>query len=368
VKDILIVIDVLLRNVALILLVTDVHIHAKHIPLKPIELLVFLSKLIVGARAGIASMLHPWAPSSGHSLGKGIIIFTSHRSKWFFGVTGGFFALKLHNLVIHKVCREERKVELLSKDELHDKRSIKGSLLVENAIIDLLVNEIHHIKWLNMCGLPFAIYFMRVGQEIHQGPTNSIKVTGLRGNGGPEYAEQDVGPFGQPKSAPNDNLLVIPGVERSKLLLLIVLPIHMHPHATRSSSTTKLIPKESSKVHEVGVTNLFSGHPSHGDLLTISKHQGSKELLDQCDVVGLLNLHEWMEPKLASDPHSLSEVCTVLGKMREIHDRLRANRILLERSIEFLHDQLLLSADKATVTRVARESVHVPLPHLHKFR
>jgi hypothetical protein len=142
----------------------------------------------------------------------------------------------------------------------------------------------------------------------------------------------------------------------------------MHPHATRSSSTTKLIPKESSKVHEVGMTNLFSGHPSHGDLLTIPKYQGGKELMDQSDVVGLLNLHEWMEPKFASDPHSLSEICTVLGKMGEVHDRLRANRILLERSIELLHDQLLLFADKAMVTRVPRESVHVPLPHLNKLR
>jgi hypothetical protein len=64
VKSLLIVIYVLLSNIAIILLVMDVHIHAKHIPLKPIEPLVFLHKLIVGARAIIASMLHPWAPSS----------------------------------------------------------------------------------------------------------------------------------------------------------------------------------------------------------------------------------------------------------------------------------------------------------------
>jgi hypothetical protein len=64
VKSLLIVIHVLLSDVAIILLVTDVHIHAKHIPLKPIELLEFLPKIIVGARASIASMLHPWAPSS----------------------------------------------------------------------------------------------------------------------------------------------------------------------------------------------------------------------------------------------------------------------------------------------------------------
>jgi hypothetical protein len=90
--------------------------------------------------------------------------------------------------------------------------------------------------------------------------------------------------------------------------------------------------------------------------------------MDQCDVVRLLNLHECMEPKLASDPHGLCEICTVLGKMGEVHDRLRANRILLERSIELLHDQLLFFADKAMVSRVARESIHVPLPHLNIFR
>jgi hypothetical protein len=89
--------------------------------------------------------------------------------------------------------------------------------------------------------------------------------------------------------------------------------------------------------------------------------------MDQGDVVRLLNLHECMEPKIASDPNSLYEISTVLGKMGEVHDRLRANRILLERSIELLHDQLLFFADKATVTRVAQESIHVPLPHLNIF-
>jgi hypothetical protein len=75
-------------------------------------------------------------------------------------VTGGFLALKLHNLVIYKICLEKRMVEILSTNELHDKRGIKRSLLIDNAIIDFLVNKIHHIKWLNMCGLPFAIDFM----------------------------------------------------------------------------------------------------------------------------------------------------------------------------------------------------------------
>jgi hypothetical protein len=55
--------------------------------------------------------------------------------------------------------------------------------------------------------------------------------------------------------------------------------------------------------------------------------------MNQSDVVRLLNLHERMEAKLASDPHGLREICTVLGKMREVHDRLRTNRVLLERSI-----------------------------------
>jgi hypothetical protein len=89
--------------------------------------------------------------------------------------------------------------------------------------------------------------------------------------------------------------------------------------------------------------------------------------MDQGDVVRLLNLHECMEPKLASDPHGLCEICTVLGKIGEVHDRLRTNRVLLERSIELLHDQLLFFTDKAPVTRVARESIHVPLPHLNIF-
>jgi hypothetical protein len=89
--------------------------------------------------------------------------------------------------------------------------------------------------------------------------------------------------------------------------------------------------------------------------------------MNQGDVVMLLNLHERMEAKLASDPHGLCKICTILGKVREVHDRLRANRVFLERSIELLHDQLLFFTDKATVTRVARESIHVPLPHLNIF-
>jgi hypothetical protein len=129
----------------------------------------------------------------------------------------------------------------------------------------------------------------------------------------------------------------------------------------------KIITKESGKVHEVGVANIFSGHPSHGNLLSIPKHKSGKELMNQSDVVMLLNLHERMEAKLARDPHGLRKIGTVLGKMREIHDRLRANRILLECSIELLHDQLLFCPDKATVTRIARESIHVPLPHLNKL-
>jgi hypothetical protein len=69
-------------------------------------------------------MLHPWAPSSRNPFCKFIIIFTSHRSKWFLGVTGGSLALKLHNLVIYKVCLEKRMVEVLSTNELHDKWGI----------------------------------------------------------------------------------------------------------------------------------------------------------------------------------------------------------------------------------------------------
>jgi hypothetical protein len=124
VKSLLIVIHVLLSDAAFILLVMDVHIHAKHIPLKPIKLFEFISKLIVGARACIASMLHPWAPSSCNPFCKGIIFFTSHWSKWFLGVTGGSLALKLHNLVIYEVGLEKRMVDILSTNELHDKWGI----------------------------------------------------------------------------------------------------------------------------------------------------------------------------------------------------------------------------------------------------
>jgi hypothetical protein len=39
-------------------------------------------------------------------------------------VTGGSLALKLHNLVLYEVGLEKRMVEVLSTNELHDKRGI----------------------------------------------------------------------------------------------------------------------------------------------------------------------------------------------------------------------------------------------------
>jgi hypothetical protein len=168
-------------------------------------------------------------------------------------VIGGSLSLELHYLVFLEVCLEERMVEMLGKDKLHDKRGKQRSLLVDNAIIHLLVDVIHHIKWLNFRGLTFAIHLMRISQEIHQGTTNSINVTGLRGDGGSENVNQHVGALREPKSAPNDNLLVVAGVKRSKLLLFIVLTINMHPHPTWRSGFTKLIAKESGEVNEVGV-------------------------------------------------------------------------------------------------------------------
>jgi hypothetical protein len=110
---------------------------------------------------------------------------------------------------------------------------------------------------------------------------------------------------------------------------------------------------------------LFSGHPSHGDLLTIPKHKSSKELLDQGDVVMLLNLHERMETKLASNPYGFPKISTMLCEVSKVHDSLRANRVLLERGIELLHDQLLFLPIKAPVSRIARKHTKVALPHLH---
>jgi hypothetical protein len=77
-------------------------------------------------------------------------------------VIGGGLPLELHFLVCHEVCHEERMVELLIKDKLHDKKCIQGGLLVDNALIHVLVDIIHHIEWHNICGLSFSINFMRI--------------------------------------------------------------------------------------------------------------------------------------------------------------------------------------------------------------
>jgi hypothetical protein len=61
-------------------------------------------------------------------------------------------------------------VEMLGKDKPHDKRGIQGSLLVDNAIINLLVDIIHHIKWLNIRGLSFAIHLMRISKRFTKAP------------------------------------------------------------------------------------------------------------------------------------------------------------------------------------------------------
>jgi hypothetical protein len=44
---------------------------------------------------------------------------------------------------------------------------------------------------------------MRISQEIHQGTTNSINFTSLRGNVGPKNVKQNVGALREAKSAPN---------------------------------------------------------------------------------------------------------------------------------------------------------------------
>jgi hypothetical protein len=60
--------------------------------------------------------------------------------------------------------------------------------------------------------------------------------------------------------------------------------------------------------------------------------------LEKRDVVVLLNLHEGMDTKLASNPYGLPKIGTMLCEVRKVHDSLRANRVLLERCIELLHD------------------------------
>jgi hypothetical protein len=103
-----------------------------------------------------------------------------------------------------------------------------------------------------------------INHEVDQASPNSIQVSGLRGNGGPEHAKQSVGLLRKPKSVPYDHLLIGAGVKWGKLLLLIVLSINMHPSPTRRGGTLELIPQESGKVNKVGVANIFSGYPSHG--------------------------------------------------------------------------------------------------------
>jgi hypothetical protein len=146
----------------------------------------------------------------------------------------------------------------------------------------------------------------------------------------------------------------------------LVLSINVHPSPWRGGSV-ELIPQESGKVNKVGVANIFTGHPSHGDLITITKNESSKELLHQSDVLVLLNLNEGMEPKLLCDPNGLNKVRTVPLKVIKVKYCPRANLPLLERGIKFLHDELLLPLIKVAISRFLREHIEDALPHLHKL-
>jgi hypothetical protein len=72
-----------------------------------------------------------------------------------------------------------------------------------------------------------------------------------------------------------------------------------------------------------------------------------------------------MKSKLASDPHGLLKISTMLCEVSKIHDSLRENRIFLESSIELLHDKLLLHPIKVAIPQIARKLIEVALPHLH---
>jgi hypothetical protein len=78
-------------------------------------------------------------------------------------VTGVGLPLDLHFLVLREVCLEEREVELLRNDELHDEQSIHRGLLVDNVLLHLLVDINHDIKWIYICGLSLAVDLMRIG-------------------------------------------------------------------------------------------------------------------------------------------------------------------------------------------------------------
>jgi hypothetical protein len=104
-------------------------------------------------------------------------------------VTGWILPLELHNLVLHEVYLEERVVGLLRNDELHNVRCIHGGLLVDNALIHLLVNIIHHIKRLRRGVQSLAKDMVSINHEVDQTTLNSIQVSSLGGNGGPEHAK-----------------------------------------------------------------------------------------------------------------------------------------------------------------------------------
>jgi hypothetical protein len=96
---------------------------------------------------------------------------------------------------------------------------------------------------------------------------------------------------------------------------------------------------------EARAANVIPKHPSHGNIFSFSKHHSSKELLNKRNVVVLINLHEWVKPKLLGDPKSLLKI-GMLVEMRKVNRLLRTHLELGELRIDFLEDELLLLAVK----------------------
>ena len=102
----------------------------------------------------------------------------------------------------------------------------------------------------------------------------------------------------------------------------------MHPQTTRSVTPLEGVTQDLSKLKKVGTDLHISSHPCHGDLITITKHHYSKELMNNLNTLVFLDTHKLMETKLSCDPSGCVEV-RLASKVSKVHHLLRTHRLLL---------------------------------------
>jgi hypothetical protein len=112
------------------------------------------------------------------------------------------------------------------------------------------------------------------------------------------------------------------------------------------------------KLVEARAANGIPNHPSQGNVFSLTKDHGGKELKNKINVEVFFDLHERMQAKLLHDPKGIFKVQKFL-KMRKIDDLLGAHLMSPEVEVDLFENKFLVFAVKALIIGASR--------HLIKF-